>query len=123
MGDGARFVIFHVDMDAFYVSVERLDRPELAGVPVVIGGSPESRGVVASASYEARRFGVRSAQPMGTAMRLCPGLVRVPPDMSKYVSWSRRLDGVLERFSPSIHKVSVDEAYLDMRGTRRLHYR
>jgi DNA polymerase-4 len=114
-------VIFHVDMDAFYVSVERLGQPDLVGVPVVIGGSPESRGVVASASYEARRYGVRSAQPMGQALRLCPGLVRLPADMKAYGEHSRKVDGVLERFSPRIQKVSVDEAYLDMRGTERLH--
>jgi DNA polymerase-4 len=113
-------VIFHVDMDAFYVSVERLSRPELAGVPVVIGGSPESRGVVAAASYEARRFGVHSAMPMGRALRLCPGAVRVLPDLHAYVEASHRVDDILARYTPRIHKVSVDEAYLDMGGTERL---
>lgn len=113
-------MIFHVDMDAFFVSVERLDRPDLEGVPVVIGGAPEQRGVVASASYEARRFGVRSAQPMATAIRLCPNLIRLPSDMKKYVAHSRKVDRILDRFSPRVQKVSVDEAYLDMRGTERL---
>ncbi len=113
-------MIFHVDMDAFYVSVERLRRPELRGVPVVIGGAPESRGVVASASYEARRFGVHSAQPMSRALRLCPKAVRVAPDMRAYVASSREVDAVLRRFTPTVQKVSVDESYLDMRGTERL---
>lgn len=113
-------MIFHVDMDAFYVSVERLRRPELEGVPVVIGGAPESRGVVASASYEARRFGVRSAQPMSRALMLCPTAIRLPPDMREYGRVSSQVDTVLRRFSPRVHKVSVDEAYLDMAGTERL---
>ncbi|MFO7767994.1 MAG: DNA polymerase IV [bacterium] len=113
-------MIFHVDMDAFYVSVERLRRPELRGVPVVIGGAPESRGVVASASYEARRFGVHSAQPMSRALRICPGAVRVPADMAAYAAKSREVDRVLRRFTPAVQKVSVDEAYMDMRGTQRL---
>ena len=114
-------MIFHVDMDSFYVSVERLERPDLIGVPVVIGGSPESRGVVASASYEARRFGVRSAQPMATALRLCPNLVRLQSDMKKYIDYSKQVDELLQRFTPRVQKVSVDEAYMDMTGTERLH--
>lgn len=113
-------MIFHVDMDAFYVSVERLRHPELREVPVVIGGAPESRGVVASASYEARRYGVHSAQPMSQALRLCPGAVRVPPDMKAYVAKSREVDTLLRRFTPMVQKVSVDESYMDMRGTERL---
>jgi DNA polymerase-4 len=113
-------MIFHVDMDAFYVSVERLDRPDLVGQAVVIGGAPESRGVVAAASYEARRFGVYSAMPMSRALRLCPQAVRIPPNMHAYVDHSRRVDEVLERFTPRRHKVSVDESYLDMGGTERL---
>jgi len=113
-------VIFHVDMDAFYVSVERLRRSELNGVPVVIGGAPESRGVVAAASYEARRFGVHSAQPMARALQLCPEAVRVPPDVPAYLECSRQVDAILERFTPVRQKVSVDESFLDMSGTTRL---
>ncbi len=113
-------MIFHVDMDAFFVSVERLLRPELKGLPVVVGGAPESRGVVAAASYEARRFGVHSAQSMSRALRLCPQLIRVSADHHHYGEYSKRLEVILERFSPVVQKVSVDEAYLDMRGTERL---
>ncbi len=113
-------VIFHVDMDAFYVSVERLRRPELIGVPVVIGGAPGSRGVVAAASYEARRFGVHSAQPMARALTLCPEAVRIAPDMTAYLESSRQVDALLERFTPVRQKVSIDEAFLDMTGTERL---
>lgn len=107
-------------MDAFYVSVERTCRPELRDLPVVIGGAPESRGVVAAASYEARRFGVHSAQPMSQALRLCPDAVRLPPNMTLYIEYSRKVDELLARFTPVVQKVSVDEAYLDMRGTDRL---
>lgn len=113
-------MIFHVDMDAFFVSVERLLRPELTGVPVVVGGAPESRGVVAAASYEARRFGVHSAQSMSRALRLCPQLIRIAPDHHQYAEYSRKVEDILNTFSPVIQKVSVDEAYLDMRGTERL---
>ncbi len=113
-------MIFHVDMDAFFVSVERLLDPDLEGVPVVVGGAPESRGVVAAASYEARRFGVHSAQSMSRALRLCPQLVRVSPDHHHYGDYSRRVEAILDTFSPVVQKVSVDEAYLDMRGTERL---
>ncbi|MFC1627562.1 DNA polymerase IV, partial [Gemmatimonadota bacterium] len=109
-------MIFHVDMDAFFVSVERLLNPELVGVPVVVGGAPESRGVVAAASYEARRFGVHSAQSMSQAIRLCPQLVRVSPDHHYYGEYSRKVEVILERFSPVVQMVSVDEAYLDMQG-------
>ena len=83
--------ILHIDMDAFYASVEQRDRPELRGRPVVVGGRPESRGVVAAASYEARKFGVRSAMPMARAVRLCPTLVIVPPDFNKYRTVSREV--------------------------------
>ncbi len=113
-------MIFHVDMDAFFVSVERLLRPELEGLPVVVGGSPDSRGVVAAASYEARRFGVHSAQSMSRAMMLCPQLIRISADHHHYGEYSKKLEAILDRFSPVVQKVSVDEAYLDMSGTERL---
>ena len=110
-------MIFHVDMDAFFVSVERLLDPALKGVPVVVGRAPESRGVVAAASYEARRFGVHSAQSMSRALRLCPHLIRVSPAHNRYGEYSRRVEEILNTFSPVVQKVSVDEAYLDMQGT------
>jgi len=113
-------MIFHVDMDAFFVSVERLLSPDLNGIPVVVGGAPESRGVVAAASYEARRFGVHSAQSMSKAFRLCPQLIRIAPDHHHYGEYSRKVEEILDTFSPVVQKVSVDEAYLDMRGTERL---
>ncbi|MFQ5895333.1 MAG: DNA polymerase IV, partial [Nitrospinota bacterium] len=114
-------VIFLVDMDAFFVAVERMEDPALAGVPVVVGGSVGGRGVVAAASYEARRFGVHSAMPMATARRLCPCAVYIQADHAKYAAASERVLEVLHRFSPQVEPVSVDEAYVDMTGTERLH--
>ena len=93
--------IIHIDMDAFYASVEMRDDPALRGRPVVVGGSPESRGVVAAASYEARQFGVRSAMPMARAVRLCPELVIVHPDFSKYKEASNRVMAILRSASCS----------------------
>ncbi len=112
--------IAHVDMDAFFVEVERLRRPELVGRPVVVGGTGP-RGVVASASYEARRRGVSSAMPMVHATRLCPGAVVVPPDHTEYRRASREVFAVLESFTPHVEPLSVDEAFLDISGLR-LHY-
>src|SRR6478672_5329806 len=106
--------IIHVDMDAFYASVEQRDRPELRGKPVAVGGSPEQRGVVAAASYEARRFGVRSAIPMSRAIRLCPALVIVPPDFSKYRTVSRQVFEIFRSVTPLVEGLSLDEAYLDV---------
>jgi DNA polymerase-4 len=106
--------ILHVDMDAFYASVEQRDRPELRGRPVAVGGSPESRGVVAAASYEARPFGVRSAIPMSRAVRLCPGLVIVPPDFSKYRAASQQVFAIFREVTPLVEALSLDEAYLDV---------
>src|SRR6476619_23238 len=106
--------IIHVDMDAFYASVEQRDRPELRGQPVAVGGSPESRGVVAAASYEARTFGVRSAIPMSRAVRLCPALVIVRPDFQKYRSISQQIFSIYREVTPLVEPLSLDEAYLDV---------
>ncbi len=112
-------VIAHVDLDAFYASVEIRDDPRLEGRPVVVGGSSD-RGVVAAASYEARRFGVHSAMPMVRARRACPGLVVVPPRMAHYAAESRRFFEILGRWSPAVEGLSLDEAFLDLSGTERL---
>jgi DNA polymerase-4 len=106
-------------MDAFYASVEVLDRPELRGKPVLVG-SDRPRGVVAAASYEAREFGCRSAQPMGKARRLCPAAIVVPPRMARYVEMSDRVFAVLGEVSPLVEPLSIDEAFLDLTGTERL---
>ncbi|MCC7042291.1 MAG: DNA polymerase IV [Acidobacteria bacterium] len=106
--------IIHVDMDAFYASVEQRDRPELRGRPVAVGGSPQSRGVVAAASYEARAFGVRSAIPMSRAVRLCPHLVVVRADFAKYRAVSQQVFGIFRSVTPLVEPLSLDEAYLDV---------
>ena len=113
--------ILHVDMDAFFVSVELLERPELRGKPVVVGGRPDQRGVVTAASYEARKFGVHSAMPLRTAGRLCPHAVFLDGHHEKYGEWSDRVATILAKFSPIVEMVSIDEAYLDLAGTERLH--
>ncbi|PJB62825.1 MAG: DNA polymerase IV [Armatimonadetes bacterium CG_4_9_14_3_um_filter_58_7] len=113
--------IMHVDMDAFYASIEQRDRPELRGKPVIVGGTPEGRGVVSAASYEARTFGVHSAMPAIQAVRLCPGGVFLPVDMPKYSQVSRELMSILHSYSPLVEKLSVDEAFLDLTGTERVH--
>jgi DNA polymerase IV len=113
--------ILHVDMDAFFVSVELLERPELRGKPVIVGGQPNQRGVVTSASYEARKFGVHSAMPLRTAGRLCPHGVYLDSHHAKYSEWSDRVATILAKFSPIVEMVSIDEAYLDLSGTERLH--
>lgn len=111
---------FHVDLDAFYASVEQLDRPELAGKPVIVGAAPGHRGVVSTCSYEARAFGVHSAQPISEAARLCPGGVFLPVRMERYVELSRKVMEILGDFSPDVRQISVDEAFLDMTGTEGL---
>jgi DNA polymerase-4 len=113
--------ILHVDMDAFFVSVELLERPELRGKPVVVGGRPDQRGVVSAASYEAREFGIHSAMPLRTAGRLCPHAVFLDGHHQKYSEWSDRVASILGKFSPIVEMVSIDEAYLDLAGTERLY--
>jgi DNA polymerase-4 len=113
--------ILHVDMDAFFVSVELLERPELRGKPVVVGGRPDQRGVVTAASYEARKFGIQSAMPLRTAGRLCPHAIFLDGHHAKYTQWSDRVATILTNFSPVVEMVSIDEAYLDLAGTERLH--
>jgi DNA polymerase IV len=110
--------IVHLDMDAFYASVEQRDRPELRGKPVAVGGRPETRGVVAAASYEARAFGVRSAMPMVRAVRLCPELQIVRPDFERYRLVSRQVMDLLRACTPLVEPLSLDEAYLDVTENR-----
>jgi len=112
---------FHVDMDAFFVSVEELFDPSLKGKAVVVGGRPNQRGVVSAASYAARAYGVHSAMPLRTAYRLCPHAMFVDGHPERYRDYSRRVFEVLRSFTPLLDMASVDEAYLDMTGTERLH--
>ena len=113
MSDAVRRIL-HIDMDAFYASVEQRDNPSLKGRPVAVGGSPGGRGVVAAASYEARAFGVRSAIPMARALRLCPHLVIVRPDFAKYKAASQTVFGIFRAVTPLVEPLSLDEAYLDV---------
>src|SRR4051812_36179525 len=111
---------FHVDMDAFFVSVEELFDPSLKGKAVVVGGKRDERGVVSAASYEARKFGVHSAMPLRTAAKLCPQAIFVDGHMDRYQECSKKVYAVLNRFTPKVEMASIDEAYLDMTGTERL---
>ncbi len=110
--------ILHVDMDAFYTSVEQRDNPELRGKPIVVGGG--NRGVVAAASYEVREFGVRSAMPMADALRRCPELIRIPPRMARYKAVSKQIFEIFREFTPLVEGLSLDEAYLDVTASLTL---
>ncbi|HEY7391692.1 MAG TPA: DNA polymerase IV, partial [Bryobacteraceae bacterium] len=112
---------FHVDMDAFFVSVEELFDPSLKGKPVVVGGRPNERGVVSAASYAARKFGVHSAMPLRIAYKLCPQALFVDGHPERYRECSEKVYETLESFSPLVEMASIDEAYLDMTGTERLY--
>ncbi len=113
--------ILHLDLDAFFVAVERLDNPALIGVPVLVGGRPDSRGVVSSASYEARKFGVHSAMPTAQALRLCPQAVLVSGSRGRYDEMSRRVMALLGEYTPLLEPISIDEAFLDVSGAEA-HY-
>lgn len=113
-------MILHVDMDAFYASVEERDRPELRGRPLIVGGTPAGRGVVAAANYVVRQFGVHSAMPTATALRLCPEAVVLPVRMSYYAEISRKIRSVFFRYTPLVEPLSLDEAFLDVTGSEGL---
>lgn len=112
--------IIHVDMDAFFAAIEQRDNPALQGKPVIVGGSKESRGVVSTASYEARKFGVHSAMSMAEAVRRCPDGIYLPVDMKKYRAVSRQIMEIFQRFTPEVEAISVDEAFLDVTGSQKL---
>jgi DNA polymerase-4 len=113
--------ILHCDLDAFFASVEQLDNPSLRGKPVVVGGSIHSRGVVSTGSYEARKFGIRSAMPIAQAYRLCPQAVFLPVNMPRYLEMSKQVFSILSRYSPVMEVISIDEAFLDISGCSSLY--
>jgi DNA polymerase-4 len=110
----------HIDMDAFFAAIEQRDRPELRGKPVVVGAQPGRRGVVATCSYEARKFGVHSAMPIANACKLCPQAVYLTPDHHRYSDESEKVMAILERLSPIVEQCSIDEAFVDITGLERL---
>ncbi len=112
--------ILHIDMDAFFASVETLDNPRLSGLAVIVGGSPERRGVVAAASYEARRFGVHSAMSARRAEKLCPHAIFLPPRRKRYVEISRKVFAIFRHYTPLVEPLSIHEAFLDVTGCDRL---
>ncbi len=112
--------VLHIDMDAFFAAIEQRDHPEWRGLPVVVGAPPDRRGVVSTCSYEARGFGIRSAMPSREAYRRCPGAVFVRPDMARYEAVSQQVFAILTRFTPLVEPVSIDEAFMDVTGARRL---
>ncbi len=115
-----RSAIMHIDMDAFFAAIEQRDNPELKGKPVIVGGTIESRGVVSTASYEARKYGVHSAMSMTEAHRRCPDGIYLPVDMQKYRSVSRQIMEIFHRFTPEVEALSLDEAFLDVTGSQKL---
>jgi DNA polymerase-4 len=117
--DDSEAAILHVDMDAFFASVELLERPDARGKPAIVGHAG-GRGVVTSATYEARRYGVRSAMPMSQALRLCPNAIILPPHYERYTEYSRRVMDIFHEVTPLVEPLSIDEAFLDVSGARRL---
>lgn len=113
--------ILHVDMDAFYASVEQLDHPEYRGKPLIVGGSPHERGVVSAASYEVRPYGVRSAMPTAKALKLCPHAILVRGRMDRYKEVSDQFFAIFYRYTPQVQSISLDEAFLDVTGSQRLY--
>jgi DNA polymerase-4 len=112
--------IIHVDMDAFYASIEQRDHPELRGKAVIVGGDPKGRGVVSAASYEVRTFGVHSAMPTAQALRLCPHVILLPVRMARYAEVSQTIRGIFEQYTPLVEPISLDEAFLDVTGSTGL---
>jgi len=117
---GRKRAILHIDMDAFFVSVERVLNPSLRGKPVIVGGNPESRGVVSAASYEARKYGIASAMPLKEAARLCPEAVFLPVNFEAYLHYAHLVREIIEDYTPYIEHAGLDEAYLDLTSSRRL---
>ncbi len=117
---GNRRIVFHIDMDAFFASIEQRDFPHFKGKPVIVGAKPGTRGVVCAASYEARRFGVHSAMPVREAVSRCPHGIYVEPRMDVYSTVSKQIMEILREFSPKVEQISVDEAFLEMSGSERL---